>query len=60
MTGMRRENSCSSLHTIGVLCVSLRIFLCLCEVKYGSHKYRIVMAITHWGRVEKILLPVAG
>lgn len=47
-TGRRRENSCSSLHAIGGLCVSLRVFLCFEEVKYGSHKYSVVMAITHW------------
>lgn len=58
MTQKRRENSCPSLHTTGggaVMC--LGIFLCLWEVKYGAHKPKIVMAITHWGQVEKILLP---
>lgn len=56
MTQKSRENSCPSLHTTGgSMC--LRILLCLWEVKYGSHKYNSVMAITHWGQVEKILLP---
>lgn len=60
MIQKRRENSPLSLHTTGGLCVSLRIFLCLWEIKYGSHKYSIVTAIAHWWQVGKILLPVPG
>lgn len=60
MTQKRRENSPLSLHTTGGLCVSLRIFLCLWEIKYGSHKYSIVMAIAHWWQERFCYLHQAG
>ena len=60
MTQKRRENSPLSLHTTGGLRASLRIFLCLWEVKSGLYEYSIVTATTQWWQVGKILLPVPG